>query len=289
MADEDGGTTGKAATDPADDDAGQQGEVHADLVGSIDAVTAAIEALKAATAATPAAAPAAPATAGSAPAPTGQCCGAYPAEALKEALELPAVPKALPKGLTADQLDEFQKLNAKVVDARIELLQRSAWATAPEMVLLDACAEQERAGLAKRILEVRAGATDPDGDRRKAEAKLAEEKAAIAGVARETLKVAKTQMEKWTKLAEKGRDMLVVSTFFSMVMIVAVIIFASENKLDGTETPIIIFVLAIFAISPAVLLLRERPLEGLDKFTPSGPTGGASGSSGDSGEEDTAK
>jgi hypothetical protein len=39
---------------------------------------------------------------------------------------------------------------------------------------------------------------------------------------------------------------------------------ANQDKLNGIELSILVFVLALFVISPAVLLLLERPLKGVD-------------------------
>ncbi len=44
-----------------------------------------------------------------------------------------------------------------------------------------------------------------------------------------------------------------------------------DAKLGGAGLALVIFVLALFAISPAVLLLLERPLKGLDSYSPTGP------------------
>jgi hypothetical protein len=43
-----------------------------------------------------------------------------------------------------------------------------------------------------------------------------------------------------------------------------------SDRIDGYEFGVMLFALAVFAISPAVLLLLERPLAGIDKWTPSG-------------------
>lgn len=205
-------------------------------------------------------------------APT-QCCDAYPADALTAALGTAVDPKVLWRDIPEPEQHKLaESLTEKAAAARIDLLEKSAWATAPEMVLLDACAQADRPGLAKKMLEIRTGATDADYERRSAEAGLAKERTETAEVLRETLTEAKRQMETWRELAGLGKLLLIVAGAFSAVAILLVIILAAIGKLGEVETPIIVFALAVFAISPAVLLLRERPLEGLDKWTPSGPT-----------------
>jgi len=60
-----------------------------------------------------------------------------------------------------------------------------------------------------------------------------------------------------------------------------------DGKISDAAAPIIIFVLALFAISPAVLLLRERPLEGLDKWSPGGPAAPKKEEGGDPSSDDS--
>jgi hypothetical protein len=211
----------------------------------------------------------------------GQSCDAYPAEALKTALEMPIDPQVLWKIKDGPGLHEARSLNKRAAEARIALLEKSAWATAPEMVLLDESGETgsaDRKALAKKMLEIRAGMTEADGKRRVAEAELVEQRAGIAAVMKETFAEARDQMKLWREFAWVGILLLLAATVFAAIEIVHVINLASDKKIDGTLAPIIIFILAIFAISPAVLLILGRPLKGLDEFTPAGPTSGEAGS-----------
>jgi hypothetical protein len=229
--------------------------------------------------------PASPAASTATPAPadapstngqsaSGASSGAYPSDALVAALGTGVEAKELWADVHKGK--EQEELAASLIkgsaDARIELLKKSAWAAAPEMVLLEALGPADRARLSKKILEVRTGVTDKDDERRAAEVGLAAERTATAKVAREMLEEAKEQMKVWKDLASLGRTLLMVAGGFSAVAIVGVLVLAGFGKLGEVATPATIFALAVFAISPAVLLLRERPLEGLDKWTPDGPT-----------------
>jgi hypothetical protein len=40
---------------------------------------------------------------------------------------------------------------------------------------------------------------------------------------------------------------------------------AADKQISGWSLPLAIFALAVFAASPTVLLLRERPLKGIDE------------------------
>jgi hypothetical protein len=83
-------------------------------------------------------------------------------------------------------------------------------------------------------------------------------------------------MKKWRSIAKIGLLVLGFTTAFSMVAVGYVLLYLAPNDdVSDAVIPIIIFVLALFAISPAVLLLRERPLEGLDKWSPPTGTGSA--------------
>lgn len=198
------------------------------------------------------------------------------------AATIPAFPDPLPLWAYIGQADRdplARALVSSLNESRTKFARRSEWVVAPEMVLLDACASDQREDLAKRMLEVRAALTDADKATRDATAKLAAERTALAGervkfaskgveLAGETLK----HMQKWRSIANIGLWVLGFTTAFSMAAVGYVLLYLAPNEdVSDAVIPIIVFVLALFAISPAVLLLRERPLEGLDKWSP--PTG----------------
>lgn len=213
-----------------------------------------------------------------------QPAGAYSADVLAAALGKEVDPATVWDDLGPEVKKRLaESLVREAAKARIELLRKSAWGAAPEMVLLDQLGEPVKPRLAQKILEVRTEATAADDARRAAEAKLAEERAALAGVLKESFVEVSEQMKTWRSLAGLGKVMLVLATIFAAVGIAATIVFAERGKLGEVETPIIIFALAVFAISPAVLLLRERPLEGLDKWTPSGLVDGEGTGEGEGG------
>lgn len=201
----------------------------------------------------------------------------------------------------ADRGALAKEVVANLYRDRSAFARRSEWVTAPELVLLDACAADEREGLAEELLRVRAQMTDADAKTRDSragleeqQAKLAEKKVALAVKGVDLAGEMLEQMKKWRSIANWGLGFLVATTTFSMVAAAYVLLKLMPGKeVSDVAAPIIIFVLALFAISPAVLLLRERPLEGLDKWSPGGgsnngdeassPTGGSTeSSSGDS-------
>ncbi|HWJ51630.1 MAG TPA: hypothetical protein VNR42_11445 [Solirubrobacteraceae bacterium] len=165
--------------------------------------------------------------------------------------------------------------------SRIDFARRSEWVVAPEMVLLDACPRAQREDLAMKMLEVRAAITTADDAARHAVANLAK---ANANLAQERVNLAKTSVElavetlkhmkKWRRISDYGLWVLGFTTIFSFVAVAYVLAYlAPHGEISDVAIPIIIFVLALFAMSPAVLLLRERPLEGLDKWSPASGSG----------------
>jgi hypothetical protein len=101
------------------------------------------------------------------------------------------------------------------------------------------------------------------------------------GIAHEMLE----QMKRWRSIARWGLISLAVTTIFAMAAVAYILVeLVPDGKIGEVAAPIMIFVLAVFAISPATLLLLERPLEGLDKWSPSGPADG--GGDGEEGAEE---
>lgn len=87
---------------------------------------------------------------------------------------------------------------------------------------------------------------------------------------------------------ELGLVFLIVTTLLSIAGVVYLLTYLTPHKdVSDAAIPIIIFVLALFAISPAVLLLRERPLKGLDEWSPSAGTHDSAKTSSSTGDSKT--
>jgi cell division septation protein DedD len=187
-----------------------------------------------------------------------------------------------------------RELLPKLYEARSAAAARAGWLVAPEMVLLDGCAEEKRPALAEELLRTRGKLTEEDTEMRKARSSLAAGKVDMAKqdvalavqrvkLAEEGVKLAGElyeHMRKWRAIANWGIGILCATTIFSMLGVAYVLLkLMPDDKVSDVAAPIIVFVLALFAISPAVLLLRERPLGGLDQWSPGGA--GADGDAGD--------
>lgn len=154
------------------------------------------------------------------------------------------------------------------------------WTFAPDAELLNQTAEgSARAELAGNVLKARVGLAEHQVALANQDVALRKESVAFAGegvalrkeAVKQQAEVTKmlaefvTQLKKWTSLANWGLGFLIVTTLFGMAMTLWVIKLARDDKITDWAVPTAIFALALFAISPAVLLLRERPLKGLDE------------------------
>ncbi len=211
------------------------------------------------------------------------CCEA---ETLKAALGALADPGAIWAWAEDGKRGELARtLLPDLYDNRAALSERAAWLVSPETVLLDRLCEDKRGGLAEELLRARSKLTEADtrmrGSRADLLAKKVELEAKEVELAGKRVDLAENgvalagealaHMQKWRSIADWGLAFLVATTVFSMAAAAYVLLKLMPGKeVSDAAAPIIIFVLALFAISPAVLLLRERPLEGLDKWSPGG-------------------
>jgi hypothetical protein len=179
------------------------------------------------------------------------------AEVAKQALAALAMPSKLWEPLTADERRQIASaaLNS-LFDERKRFARGVEWAYAPEIALLDRCGDDDRPGLAKSLLEVRAG--------------IAQHQLDFEGERLEVVKALRAQISKWTSIADLGLALLVFGFVAMLAALGGLCYLVAADELSGWALPAAIFALALFAISPAVLLLRERPLEGLDKWMPGG-------------------
>lgn len=154
------------------------------------------------------------------------------------------------------------------------------WAESRENGLLGLMADKERAPAAAVLLGV---TSDDIKHRRAVEGELLQHQSAIhatrqlfelarvdvaqsfAAMAKETV----DHMKRWRDLSKVALILLIVALAFSAAMVALVISNLGKDDIDPWAGVALIFVLALFAISPAVLLLLQRPLAGLDAFSPS--------------------
>ena len=93
------------------------------------------------------------------------------------------------------------------------------------------------------------------------------------------------QRQKWRTLADYVPKILIGTLLASVVLTIGVLYLVSTGAMDGWQAVMVIFVLAVAAVSPAVLLLVERPLAGIDAFQPNATKPGSGGAAGSEGSK----
>jgi hypothetical protein len=152
--------------------------------------------------------------------------------------------------------------------ARQSYAERVEWVLAPELPLLSLSPKEHQKALAQRILERREQISTED--RQLLEQDVERKKVGIEGQ-RKVLAVLDEFLEharKWRQLANWGIGLLLACVGLAIAMTIYLIVFKSD--VNQWALPAIIFALALFAVSPAVLLLLERPLKGVDEWKPGG-------------------
>lgn len=150
------------------------------------------------------------------------------------------------------------------------------WAASSESQLWDMVAPADRGVLAKELLRTRAGLpATPElaAHQEQFEAQRVEfekQRVAYFGTVVEYTSEHIEQRKKWRELADVVPKILIGTLIASLLLAVVTLMAVFASKLDGWEAALILFVLAVCAISPAVLLLVERPLAGIDNFQPQG-------------------
>jgi hypothetical protein len=190
---------------------------------------------------------------------------------LKTGLSALTVPESLWKQLDKEQAASIAAtVIPKLYAKRLEFPDHLSWLLAPEMVLLNRAPAAHQEALAEQMLRVRAGIAPHQTRLAQAKADYADKKTAVAGKLVQLLDDTHQQLQSRKRLAAWGPWMLLGTTIFAALALAAVVVMLGMGKVDGWGAALLVFVLALFAISPAVLLINERPLQGLDKWMPGG-------------------
>lgn len=100
--------------------------------------------------------------------------------------------------------------------------------------------------------------------------KLEEQKIDLVDAQLAHIKEKTAHLRTWRHLGVLGGAMLIAAGIFVGKMAWELLWHFDGVEGNATEFALILFVLALFAVSPAVLLLLERPLAGIDQFMPGG-------------------
>ncbi len=199
------------------------------------------------------------------PAQLPTVAGSYLAQelALNEALLWQASPESQLLGLVST--------DAERSEVSLELLRtRLGWQDSPDAHLIDLLDSGDQKAIAKELLRARAGIPESDA---LAAQRVAFETARV-GLFQQAVAAAAEYVEqrkRWRAISKWSVGILIGSLAVSLLLTLRVVELVGAKSIDGWQGVAIIFVLAVVAVSPAVLLLLERPLAGIDAFQPAGP------------------
>jgi hypothetical protein len=145
---------------------------------------------------------------------------------------------------------------------RVAQSRRIGWILAPERELFELAKEGQAEDTACKLLKAKVDLAVQDVAIRTAHANQQSEVGLILGEFRK-------QAAKWRTLATWGVCILVITSLFAMAMTAYLAtLLGGTTKLPAWAYITAIFVLALFAVSPAALLIIERPLKGIDEWKP---------------------
>ncbi len=163
---------------------------------------------------------------------------------------------------------EFVELLLNAVDPRDKaglaksylqtLVQRELLTLAPEMVLVNEMTEDHISSEKQKLL----------GEVLNVKLAVPTKHAQFLSAAAATADEIKAQTKTWGRLIWPAVAILVVGVFVSFMFTARGFDLVAKNQMKGYELIGVIFVLALTAISPAVLLLLQRPLAGIDTWSP---------------------
>lgn len=143
-----------------------------------------------------------------------------------------------------------------------------------DLALLDRTDATVRADLAAELLRRRHGISSRQAE---LDAEELESRKVAVEAQRMALEAGHTlvqQLQEWSKLARRVPWLLIGSLIGAFVLAILAYHLADNGRINGAEFGLVLFVLSVAAVSPSVLLLLERPLRGIDSFTPRGPAKG---------------
>ena len=137
--------------------------------------------------------------------------------------------------------------------------QPAMWPAVSDLVLFTYIDAAERGRIAASVLRARYGIQSEE-----ARKQLESTRAEIAAVRVETAKALKQTIDQWRSLARIAPLFMAFTLLISIAILLGSFLLTKWGNLDGYQFSIVIFMSAVFVLSPATLLLLERPLRGVD-------------------------
>lgn len=182
--------------------------------------------------------------------------------------------------------DKRSELALGLLKARL----RSAQLT--DVELLELAEGTGKSALAAQLLRARAGVPESAADLATQRVEFEKKRVEYLGKAIEYTSEYIEQRKRWRDISKWVPGLLVGTLAASLGLTVWLFCLLAAKAVDGWQAALIIFVLAVVAVSPAALLLLERPLAGVDSFQPPGSDSAKAGdgAAGDTpGKEDKSK
>src|SRR5919197_5598837 len=187
------------------------------------------------------------------------------AELVKEGLRALEVPRRLWEHIESDDLKAFAKeTSAALYAARIAYASRVGWILAPELELL---ADLERRKnepeslekfRTRQLLSARINLIAEEAESARQDVELKKELVRQQHVVGDILDEYRMHAYTWRTFAGVGKWFLISLTAFVTLVTGFLAFLLYDGKLAAWAFPAAVFVLAVFAISPAVLLIIER-------------------------------
>ncbi len=158
--------------------------------------------------------------------------------------------------------DTGDSLNAQVSGASTDGAPRpqpDAWPMLPDRLLFESLQQTEQRSLAASILRARYGIQSEAAG---IQSELTHLQIALVRV--ETAEELRKSIAQWRSLARIAPWFMAFTLLIALGLLVGSVLLTKWGSLDGYQLSGVIFMSAVFVISPATLLLLERPLRGVD-------------------------
>jgi hypothetical protein len=167
-------------------------------------------------------------------------------------------------GVVDDSLKKqlAQRYFESQLDSDKARLEWHAWRAASDWVLLNTVNTTDSAGqarIATAMLEARHGLMTEQGQK-----DMTSIRAKLAQVGIESAGSVRSGIDQWRKLAKVAPWFMGAALVISVAILVGAFLLVKWGHLNGYQFAVVIFVCALFVVSPATLLLLERPLRGID-------------------------
>ncbi|GLI26409.1 hypothetical protein ARHIZOSPH14_06510 [Agromyces rhizosphaerae] len=167
-----------------------------------------------------------------------------------------------------NDIDLLERYVTALVAEQEEIVATIASTTSSDARLLSAVDESRRGEIAEELLRAKYGASREDAALAAKRVEFEEQRVRHLEQLVEYSKEFIEQRRAWRRLSRWAPWLLLGSLAASLALTTFVLALVGDGSIDGWQGGLLIFVLALVAVSPATLLLVERPLRGIDSWKP---------------------